>query len=190
MATIIILEPFDLDYDEVLFYTIRYEEKDDSETDLFIVKFKIKEDDRFEDGFEEEIDDILSWIDAIGKRGMKICHLRHENAASALPPKRSFLDKKNESKTIENNSLIPLPIGANKLRLYCVKLGERTLVLCGGGKKESQTVQESPDVIQHYRLANKVAKALEKMITSREIQINRETGQILDMEDGIEIWIS
>ncbi|WP_143164149.1 hypothetical protein [Hymenobacter daecheongensis] len=55
-----------------------------------------------------------------------------------------------------------LPIDKGPLRLYCYRLDDRNLLVCGGGIKASQTVQESPDCLPHFNLMNCVVKALRR----------------------------
>lgn len=164
------IEIFEL-LEEVSFYTIRQDEATDSETDLFIGRFIEKTVPDYEAGYEEEMADILNWIEQIGLRGLHICQLRHENEASALPPNRSYVGD------------IAM-IGENRLRLYCVQLSPQIVILCGGGIKTGQTVQESPHLLSAFRLANKIARETTTKITQREIQIDGR-----ELSGDLEIWL-
>ena len=65
---------------------------------------------------------------------------------------------------------LALPLDAGPLRLYCYRLDDKTLVLCGGGVKEAQTVQDSPDCLPHFNLMNSVISELKRRrITSAQL---------------------
>ncbi len=158
-------------FEEVGFYTIRQEGQEESETDRMILRFGEEEHHTYIEGYQEDFDDIINWIEQIGIRGLHICRLRHENEAHALPPNRSFAG----DLTI---------VGGNRLRLYCIQLSPQILVLCGGGIKEGQTVQESPDLGEAFRLANKVAKKITEKISQQEIRIHFQ-----ELIGDLEIWL-
>ncbi|MEZ4825745.1 MAG: hypothetical protein R3C61_05540 [Bacteroidia bacterium] len=172
MKNIFLIEEFKF-YEKTHFYTIRDENKADSETDLFIKRFFEENASGFQNDYYDDLTLILEWIRQIGKRGMKICSLRHENDAKALPP-----DK------ILPADLLYLGRNRGKLRLYCIPLPPGVIILCGGGLKTSQKVQESPDLIAHFRLANQIAKKITEALISQEITIERGKLQGL-----MEIWI-
>lgn len=55
-----------------------------------------------------------------------------------------------------------LPVDKGPLRLYCYRFDDRHLLICGGGIKTAQTVQQSPDCLPHFRLMNSVVQALRR----------------------------
>ena len=142
-------------FEEVGFYTIHDEDQAYSETDRFIARFFEEDSPTFEPGFEEACDQILRWIERIGCSGLRVIRTRKENEAEALPPKPGTIRE--------------LDLDEPPLRLYYVRLSDRVLVLCGGGKKASVTNQGSKGLMSHFRLANDVAKELATMIRSGEI---------------------
>jgi hypothetical protein len=76
---------------------------------------------------------------------------------------------------------LALPIDKGMLRLYCYRFDDQALLLCGGGIKESQTAQESPDCIAHFTLMNSVISELKrKRITSH--QLPAKAGDVLHLD--------
>ncbi|MEM7658757.1 MAG: hypothetical protein AAF399_21715 [Bacteroidota bacterium] len=174
MAAIYLLEAFDFG-EKVHFYTIRREQAEQSETDQFIERFFDSKQATFDPAHQEDMETILVWMEEIGKRGMDICQLRHENAAHAFPPKRGFVSE-----------LAGIDTHTPHLRLCCVVFPPSIIVLCGGGIKTSQTYQDSPDLVGPVRLANQIAEKLTSMVVEREISIYHERKTI---ELPVEIWI-
>ena len=52
----------------------------------------------------------------------------------------------------------------NNLRLYCVCVSEQIVILANGGIKTSQKVQDSSEVLQHFRFANAMSKQISELI--------------------------
>jgi len=168
-----LIEEFDFG-EKVHFYTIRREGAELSETDKFIRRFYDPEASTFSPGYGGDLQDILVWIEQIGQRGMGICSLKFENAASALPPKKVFVS---DLQTARNP----------KLRLYCIVLPPSIIILCGGGIKTSQTSQEGSDTQRPFRQADQIGKKITEMITARELFHNDETKSL---EGELEIWLT
>lgn len=57
---------------------------------------------------------------------------------------------------------LALPIDKGPLRLYCYRLDDGNLLLCGGGLKQSQTIQTSPDCLPHFDIMNSVVSELKR----------------------------
>lgn len=158
MPRFFLIEHLDDQYDAVGFYTIRDEEQAYSETERFISRFLDPQSPFFDPGYEDACENILLWIDEIGRRGgLEGITSRAENAAEALPPKSNFLK--------------PEGMQNPPLRLYYVRLSPKVLVFCGGGKKTSDTAQGSKGLMSHFRLANRVARELAEMIRRGDIYI-------------------
>ena len=49
------------------------------------------------------------------------------------------------------DSVVALPVLRSKLRLYCLRLSDRILVLGNGGVKNSRTYQEDDSLRGYYR---------------------------------------
>jgi hypothetical protein len=158
-----ILEVF-YEYDYVMYYTIRLLEEDDepealSETDKFYVHF----DDPGNPNFNE-FDTILRIIDAIGycKRGAEDCLFRFEDAAHALPSNRGDAKRILGIEVIEDSGL----------RLYCIRLTNRIVILLNGGVKTHDQALACPNVKEHFRFAQAVAKSIIAMLIERSIIID------------------
>src|SRR4051812_40435345 len=118
-----ILEIF-YEYDYVTYYTVRLFDGDDepeelSETDKFYERFDDPANDKY-----DEFNKIVEVIDATGnyENGAEDCLFRFEDAAHALPSPRNSAKKILEIEIIENS----------ELRLYCVRLTNRVVILING----------------------------------------------------------
>lgn len=58
-----------------------------------------------------------------------------------------------------------------RLRLYCVRLSNQVVILANGHLKTGRTVQDSPDLLTHFRFANKMAQQLIELMGSGELQL-------------------
>lgn len=75
---------------------------------------------------------------------------------------------------------LALPVAKGNLRLYCYRLNNQTLIICGGGIKEGATIQESPDCLPHFNLMNSVIDELKRQrITSADLPVRQ--GQSLTL---------
>lgn len=74
-----------------------------------------------------------------------------------------------------------LPVDKGPLRLYCYRFDDRTLLLCGGGIKSSQKVQQSPDCLPHFHLMNAVVQALRRRHIGPE-RLPENTTQVYSLE--------
>jgi hypothetical protein len=171
-----ILEIF-YEYEYVTYYTIRSltsdgEPENLSETDKFYDKYDNPEDTNF-----DEFEVIVDIIDAIGyhKKGAEDCLFRFEDAAHALPSKRGYAKRVLEIEVIEDSGL----------RLYCIRLTNRVVILLNGGVKTTDTALTCPNVKQYFIMAQLVAKVIDSMFSERSIMING--GQIVNKtgEDNI-----
>jgi hypothetical protein len=69
----------------------------------------------------------------------------------------------------------------NELRLYCVCVTEKVVILANGGVKTSQKVQDSPDLLPHFRFVNEMSKQITVAIRDKDIKI--EGKNILNLND-------
>lgn len=121
-------------------YSVRLPEQADSETARFFGRMLAHSRYRSDKRFGDALRILLDWLDRIA---------RLEGALL-----RFFRPGEGQGHA--------LPIDKGPLRLYCYRFDDRTLLLCGGGIKSSQTVQESPDCLPHFRLMNYVVQALRR----------------------------
>lgn len=79
-----------------------------------------------------------------------------------------------------NDSIVALPVLKSKLRLYCLRLTDKILVLGNGGVKNNRTYQEN-DTLQGYvmdlqkfeRLLKQEVRLGHAEITEKEIRMNK-----------------
>ena len=57
---------------------------------------------------------------------------------------------------------------------------DQIVILANGGRKTSQTVQNSPELMAYFRFANKMAQQVIELIQSGELVLNGK--QIVDLE--------
>ncbi len=137
-------------FSKVNFYTFQFIDSAQSETDKFFSKF---ENDVL---VETDLLNLVSWLSLIGQKyGAKSGFFRHESAAMALPPPMAKMVKE---------------VIVNDLRLYCVWISEEIVILANGGIKQSQKVQDSPEIMRHFRFANMMAIQITEMIYTDDFQ--------------------
>lgn len=163
-------------YPYVTFYTIRLEKdnrKDElSETDKF---YEIHDDPNH--SHFNEFDVIAKIIDGIGglKKGAESRLFRFEDAAHALPPK-----VKDAGQVLDIEVIVD-----SELRLYCIRLTNEAVILLNGAVKTKEAALDCPNVKSHFRLAQSVAKAIDKLLGDHDIRV--ENGVIINSSEEKEI---
>ena len=148
-------------FKRVAYYTFMVEGREHSETDAFFTQFEN------EQNLANDLNLLAAWIEEIGQnRGAKNRYFRFENAAAALPPPARIMAELGNSYCL--------------FRLYCIRLSDEIVILANGGRKTSQTVQNSPELMTHFRFANKMAQQLIELVQSGELVL--EGKQIMDVE--------
>jgi len=157
------------EFECVKFYSVRLDgdsgESDYNEFEKFNLKFTDSEDDEV----KFEFDIIINIIEEIGDSYAKLMFFREENKAFALPP-----NYKTQIRSVEISK-------DSKLRLYCVLVSEEVVILCNGGWKTENRVQDCPNVSSHFRLAGQIAKYIEDNrsdfpTSGKEIPTGEENG--------------
>lgn len=109
--------------DNCTIYTIQYLSEDESEFERFYSKFK-------EDAeYSPDLMRIVAFIDKIADRGALERFFRPEGKY--------------------NDGVCALPVVSSKLRLYCLRLSDKILVLGNGGVKKTKTYNED-DTLKGY----------------------------------------
>lgn len=161
-----------LEFERVLYYTIFLEsdgvEEDLSETDKFLKRFKDET-----SPYIEELNIIVELIKNIGERGAKKIFFRFEGSAVALPSK---------PRKIQGVEIIE----HSQLRLYCIRVNESIVILCGGDIKTKNKALDCPNVKGHFRLANNISKQLDQFILDRTVDIQFKE-LVSDMQIEFEI---
>jgi hypothetical protein len=142
------------DFKKVRFYTFKLENETESETSKFFNKLKNVE------IVSQDLNKLATWIVEIGQNHGALLELfRFEDEAHALPPPPKGQRKVGLSH-IENNDL----------RLYCVWISESIVILANGGLKKSMKVQDSPELMPHFRFAKTMGRQINQLITEGTIK--------------------
>ena len=137
-------------FQKVNFYTFKFEDDEQTETDKFFSKFEGNE------FVAADLENLAGWLTLIGQKyGAKIDFFRQEASAQALPPPMSKMVRE---------------VIVNNLRLYCVCVSEQIVILANGGMKTSQKVQDSSEVLQHFRFANVMSKQVNELIKDGDFE--------------------
>lgn len=108
------------DGDEATLYSIRFENEDMSEFGKFLAKF------RDNSILQKEFQTIVRVLEVILSKGAEERRFRYEGRM--------------------NDSVCALAIDSRKLRLYCLRLSDKVLVLGNGGIKKVAKYQESEEL--------------------------------------------
>lgn len=148
-------------FKKVAYYTFLVEGREQTETDAFFTHFEK------DPVLANDLDLLVTWIQEIGQnRGAKSRYFRFENDASALPPPARIMAELGSSYC--------------QCRLYCIRLSDEIVILANGGRKTSQTVQSSPQLMAHFRFANRMAQQLIELIQTGELVLDGK--QIVNLE--------
>jgi hypothetical protein len=166
-----VVEKWDDEGREVTFYTVRKDGAKETETDKFFLKFE------HDPQYRSSVQELATFIlDAMGDHlGAREEFFRFENSASALPP---------PPRSVRNLSF---NFEGFPLRLYCMRLSNRLVVLMNGGVKSSQAAQDSKDLSMKLIEANSFAKAIDKALWEKSLWIGA-SGRTLECDDE-EIFI-
>lgn len=154
-------------FDKVTYYTIKFEDCEESEFENFLSKH------RDDSTIQDEYNDLIAWIKQIGDAiGAKPQYFRQENRASALPPPSRFV----EIDYLQN------------LRLYCMWVSESIIILFNGAIKTQNAAQDCPNVKPHFDLANKLVLEIEKLMYGQYKSIvEDQQNQQLIIDPGTDI---
>jgi len=138
-------------FSKVRYYTIRLEDQEDSETDLFIDRFIASSE------FRDELGIIRYWLEEIGT---------HRGAVQA-DSDDLFRTKKGTVRALPP----PFEFG-NRLRLYGVICSDDIVILGGGGRKTTRVAQDG-DTAAAFDLIQQIAAAVRKAIKSGSIALGQ-----------------
>lgn len=166
------LEIWDDEGKRTTFYTVRKDGAEENETDKFFARFEK------DPGHVAQIQELVAFIlDAIGDRyGAREEYFRFENAASALPPRPGAVSK------------ISFRFENYPLRLYCLRLSEKLVILMNGGVKESRSAQASPGLSMKFKEANAFAKAITNALKEGELWISGNEREIKSSQDVLVVY--
>jgi hypothetical protein len=168
------IEVWNDEADKVTFYSVRWEDAEHSEMDKFLLRIgSIPE---FEDALQQLVQ-LITEVIGNNHGAHEAFFNRFENRVTALPPRGNI-----------KISEIELDYRGFPLRLYCLALSEEAVILFNGGIKDSQTVQESKDVITtKFYEANEFAKRILNAYNAEEIIVDGRV--IRDYKGGTEIYL-
>lgn len=134
--------------DSCTMYTIQFLSDDMSEFEKFISKFR--EDAELNSDFQA----IMRFIEQILTYGVLERYFRREGKM--------------------NDSVVALPVLKSKLRLYCLRLTDKILILGNGDVKNSRTYEEN-DTLQGYVMdLQKFERLLKQEVRSGNVQITEK----------------
>lgn len=144
----------DFDFTKVRFYTVKFEDEDQTELDKFF--------DKYQTDYSNSIFYIKMWLAEIGEKyGAEPRFFRPEDSVEALPPKGPALECIDFETTEEDL----------KLRLYCIVLSTEVVILVNGGLKESQLTQDSPTCWSEYLKTVNIASQINRMERQRQFEV-------------------
>jgi len=176
-VNIFALEIWDDEANKCTFYTVRWEDVQENETDKFFNKYDAI------DEFKKSTQELLSFIlDSIGDDHGAIDALfnRFENEVIGLPNKGSV-----------NVSGVVFLYPNFPLRLYALRINNRPdlVVLFNGGVKSAQTNQTRKELHLKWIEACQFAKRIEEALRGGEIIIDNERRKILSDGGDEEIFL-
>jgi hypothetical protein len=172
-VNIFALEIFDDEGALCTFYTVRWEDASNSETDKFFAKF---ENDSRLDWALQELAILLTKI--IGnKTGALSCFFRFENKAQALPPAGKM--------PIDS---ITLNYEEFPLRLYCLRITESIVVLFNGGEKTAHSAQDGLTSMAFIE-ANQFAARILEAYNCGDISISSDGRKIITWDKSNDILL-
>ena len=129
-------------------YTIQFLTDDKSEFEKFISKF------RQDAELNPDFQTIMRFVEQILSNGALERYFQPEGKM--------------------NDSVVALPVLTSKLRLYCLRLTDRILILGNGGIKKSRTYQEN-DTLQGYVMdLQKFERLLKQEVRSGNVEITEK----------------
>lgn len=172
IVNIFALEIWDDEGAKCTFYTVRYDDNDLSETDIFFEKYDaVKK-------YTQANQELLSFIiHAIGEDHGAVDELfnRDENEVKGLPAQGK--------RTVEN---ITYHFPEFPLRLYALKITNNIVILFNGGIKDGPTNQTSSLHLE-WRSACEFAKKIDKAIRDGSIIVDDKNRKLTNYDGSNEI---
>lgn len=134
--------------DRCTVYTIQFLSEEESEFEKFVSKFK--EDAELNDDFQK----IMRFLEQILENGALERFFRPEGKVK--------------------DSVVALPVLRSKLRLYCLRLSDKILVLGNGGVKTSRTYEEDHTLRGYVLTLQKFEALLKRSVQSGTVEITEK----------------
>lgn len=135
--------------DNLNLYTIRLKDEKLTEFEKFLDKFPN------DCKYKEDIDIIISWIEKITEKGALSRYFKPEGKYG--------------------DGVGTIPIETNNIRLYCLRLSDKILILGNGGIKDADTWQDSPTLRPFVELLIDTSRFINTRRQKGNIQLNDKT---------------
>lgn len=171
-VNIFALEIWDDEGAKCTFYSVKYDDADTNETDLFFEKYDAMP------AYKEANQELLSFIIyAIGEDHGAVDELfnRDENEVKGIPVQGK--------RTVQN---ITYHFPQFPLRLYALKITNTIVVLFNGGIKDGPTNQKSSLYIE-WRAACEFAKRIDEAIRDKTIIVDEKNRKLTNYDGSNEI---
>ncbi len=130
-------------------YTLQFLRDVESEFEKFVAKFRDDAD------YSEDFSRIAAFIKRIAMTGALERYFRPEGKI--------------------NDSVVALPVTSSKLRLYCLRLSDRILILGNGGVKTSQRYEDDTLLNGYVITLQKFEKLLRQEVANGKVNITEST---------------
>ena len=130
-------------------YTLQFLRDVESEFEKFVAKFRDDAD------YSEDFSRITAFIKRIAMTGALERYFRPEGKI--------------------NDSVVALPVTSSKLRLYCLRLSDRILILGNGGVKTSQRYEDDTLLNGYVITLQKFEKLLRQEVANGKVNITEST---------------
>lgn len=130
-------------------YTLQFLRDVESEFEKFVAKFREDAD------YSEDFSRIAAFIKRIAMTGALERYFRPEGKI--------------------NDSVVALPVTSSKLRLYCLRLSDRILILGNGGVKTSQRYEDDTLLNGYVITLQKFEKLLRQEVANGKVNITEST---------------
>lgn len=167
------LEIFDDEGSRCTFYTVKWQDAQQSETDKFFTKYKNDE------KLKRSLQELAKFLEIVigEENGALKDFFRHENNAHALPPSGTYrVDE------------VTINYGQFPLRLYCLRISDSLVVLFNGGEKTSQTAQGGKTSMV-FQEANQFAKRITEALLGEDIIITNNYREFRSYNGSSEIFL-
>lgn len=135
--------------DSCTIYTLQFLKDVESEFEKFVAKFR-------EDAeYSEDFSRIAAFVSRIAQTGALERYFRPEGKMS--------------------DSVVALPVTSSKLRLYCLRLSDRILVLGNGGVKKSRRYEDDSLLNGYVMTLQKFEMLLKREVANGNVNITEST---------------
>lgn len=144
--------------DNCTIYTLQFLRDSESEFEKFVSKFI------GDTEYREDYARIAAFINRIARNGALERYFRREGKI--------------------NDSIVALPVTSSKLRLYCLRLSDKILILGNGGVKKTRTYEEDTALKGHVMTLQKFETLLREGIENGSVVMTETT---IDIDNIFEL---